>query len=78
MRARESGPFRCPPAKDTDLWETRALILALLVEIWLVSNVVLVSGVQQSHSVSYIRISSFSYYFPLQFKILNVVPCAVP
>ena len=52
-------------------------------EVWLIYNVVLVSGVQQSdlviHIYMYICIYSFSDSFPLQviyYKILSIVFCA--
>ena len=50
-----------------------------LIEVWLIYNVVLVSGVQPSDSVKHLCISiprhTFSIIIP--YKILNRVPCAI-
>ena len=52
------------------------LVIFFLIEIWLIYNVTLVSGVQQSDSVIYIfffRLFSIIGYY----EILNTVPCAL-
>ena len=46
----------------------------LFIEVWLIYNIVLVSGIQQSDSAIYIfRLFSITGYC----KILNTVPCAI-
>ena len=52
--------------------------LFLLIELWLIYNVVLDSGVQQSDSVIFIYIFFFRFFSIIgYYKILNIVPCAI-
>ena len=59
-------------------------LTTFLIELWLVYNAMLVSGVQQSDSVICISIYLSIYLFFFRFfsiigyyKILNIVPCAI-
>ena len=69
MRAGADSPVFSP-------WSSQWVFLFVLIEVQVVYNVVLVSGVQQSDSVIHIFFFTFfsliSYY-----KILSRVPCAI-
>ena len=57
-----------------DIYLTNPRIV-FLIEVYLIHNIVLVTGVQESNLIIYIFFSDFSildYY-----KILNIVPCVV-
>ena len=49
------------------------MLLFFKIEVSLIYNVALVSGVQQSDSYIYILLNIFFHYY----RVLNIVPCAI-
>ena len=48
------------------------------IEVWLIYNVVLVAGIQQSDSIIYLYIIFFRLFsIIVYYKMLNTVPCAI-
>ena len=53
-----------------------------LIDVWLIYNVVLVSGVQQSDSVVYSVLYIYIFFFVffsimVYHRMLNIIPCAI-
>jgi len=68
-------PF-CPQTPFHPGWHI-CYVFFFLIEIQLIYNSVLISGVQQSGSIIHIYIL-FQVLFPLDcYKILNIIPCAI-
>ena len=50
----------------------------VFIEVYLIYNVLLVSGIQQSDSVIHIYLSFIRFFSIIgYYKILNIVPCAI-
>ena len=63
-------------ASRVTLLVSEFIFLKIFIEVQLIYNVVLVSGVQHSDSVVYIFFFIF-FFIMAYYRILNIVPCAI-
>ena len=61
-----------------DLRAPEAISFFFLIEVWLIYNTVLVSGIQRSDLAVCVCTSFFGFFSIIAYyKILNIIPCAI-